>query len=984
MNNEPETEKRGPTFDPNRIETDILQIWDKEKTFEKSLDKGNDAKQYSFYDGPPYATGSPHYGHILTTTIKDTVTRYWTMCGFRVDRRVGWDCHGLPVENLVEKELGIKDKKEIEKLGIEKFNEACRSSVFRYVEDFQQVLKRVGRWADYSNAYATLNPSFMESVWWTFKKVWDAGLVYKGFRSSPYCPRCATPLSNFETAQGYKTVEDPAITVKLRLKDEADVFILVWTTTPWTLPGNVAAAINPSLIYAKVVYKGEKLILAKDRIADNLGEVEIAEEFSGEKLVGKEYDPLYHFVKPDKPAFRIIAADFVSATDGTGIVHMAPAFGEDDLRAAQKEGLPLLQPVNEFGKFIDAVTPWTGMFVKDADRLIIKELKERSLLIREEKYSHEYPFCWRCDTPLIYYAMDSWFIAVSKVREKLIANNEQIRWVPGHLKEGRFGQGLKDAPDWAISRNRYWSTPIPVWSCTKCGEYTAIGSIEELKKFGADLKPLYPRGDEIDLHRPYIDNVSFPCPKCGNQTERIKEVFDVWMDSGSMPYGQWHYPFENKELVEKTFPADFIAEGLDQTRGWFYTLHVLAGILTLNKENNLGENKPAFKNVVVNGIVLAEDGKKLSKRLKNYPNVNEVFEKYGADSLRMYMLSSATLGENYFISEKIIQGFYRKYTLPLFNVVSFLKTYAEHAGWQFGQSREVPASHLLDKWILARTEELKLDVSSSMNEYRLDQAARKLVEFIDDLSNWYVRGSRKRFGSKDKMVYVPAFATLEKVLREFSLLTAPMTPFFSEHIYRQLAGTSPHLESFPVGVEPEASLLNNMRAIRSVISVALQLRAKAGIKVRQPLNKVVLSGKTGLWNDDWLALVKDEVNVKEVLETKDFPVGDNWVSGEALEIKVGLNVEIDENLKHEGTARDLIRFTQDLRKKTGLTVSDTIDLAFATTDDETAKAVVLFKELIAKETRAKVVSGDLETAQASSEIKLNGKAVTIKLNRASS
>jgi isoleucyl-tRNA synthetase len=972
-----------PAFDPDRLEREVLERWQAENTFEESLKRREGKPRYTFYDGPPYATGSPHYGHILQTTIKDAVTRYWTMRGYRVDRRVGWDCHGLPVETLVEKELGIKNKKDIEKLGVEKFNAACRAIVFRTVDEWKTVLQRMGRWADYEQAYATLEPTYMESVWWVFKAAWDAGLVTHGFRSSPYCPRCATPLSNFETAQGYRTTDDPAVTVKLRLKDRPatgearpdgrpETFLLIWTTTPWTLPGNAAVAVHPTLTYARVRVGEERWIVAKDRLEAVVGAgADIEEEFPGSTLAGVAYEPLYTFLQPEKPAYRVVAADFVSATEGTGLVHIAPAFGEDDLKTAQKEDLPILRSVDENGLLTADIGPWAGLFVKDADPKIIADLKERGLLVKAETYRHEYPFCWRCDTPLIYYATNSWFIAVSKIRDELLSNNEQIHWVPEHLKEGRFGQGLKDAPDWAISRSRYWGTPIPVWKCTACGAVTAIGSIAELKKRGADLSAVT-RDGALDLHRPFIDAVTFACPTCGGDARRVPDVFDVWMDSGSMPYAQWHYPFENRERVEHAFPADFIAEALDQTRGWFYTLHVLATILTRNNIG-LGTTTPAFKNVVVSGLVLAEDGRKLSKKLKNYTDPTDVVRRFGADTLRLYLLSSTTIGEDYRLSDRLIETLFRTWTLPLWNVLRFSETYA-------GGGEGAGKPSLLDQWILARTAELVRDVRAAMDAYRLDTASRALLPFVDDLSNWYVRRSRKRFSGPDAAT---AAATLRDVLATFALVAAPFTPFLVETLYRKTAReTSPHLGDFPEPRAVDEALLERMTVLRRIVSAGLEARANAGIKVRQPLGELVIVGAAAAVGDgEWRTLLLDEVNVRNLRQERKRPSGAYAWAELPDGTSVGVLTELSDELVREGIVREAIRTVQDLRKEIGLTPKDTIELSLHCDDPEAERAIAEGEATLLRETRARARVDALDRPDGERRMTLHGAAALIRLRR---
>ncbi|MDP3685555.1 MAG: isoleucine--tRNA ligase [bacterium] len=958
----PKKQHAGPTaFQPEVVEQDVLRVWEAEKTFEESLKQRASAPRYSFYDGPPYATGSPHYGHILQTAIKDTVTRYWTMRGFFVPRRVGWDCHGLPVENLVEKELSIKHKKEIEERGIEAFNAACRSAVLRRVDDWTTLLRRVGRWADYAHAYKTMDASFIESAWWVFRMAWDRGLITRGMRSSPYCPHCETPLSHHETVQGYREVEDPAITVKLPLVGEERMFLLVWTTTPWTLPANAAVAVHPDISYVRIRVGDERWILAKDRLEAMVRDpYEIEEDMPGSSLVGRTYTPLFTFLSVEKPAFRVVAGAFVSATEGTGLVHIAPAFGEEDFRLAQQEDLPLLQTIDDRGRFISAVTPWAGVFVKDADAAIIDDLQQRRLLARSETIRHEYPFCWRCETPLIYRATHSWFIAVTTIKDQLLQNAEQISWIPAHLKSGRFGQGLRDAPDWAVSRSRYWGIPLPVWECASCKTPTVVGSIADLEAAGGNRDALRSEHAEVDLHRPYVDRVVLRCASCGGEAHRVPEVLDVWFDSGSMPYGQWHYPFENKELVESTFPADFIGESLEMTRGWFYTLHVLAGIVTL-QDVGLGKGKPAFKNVVASGLILAEDGRKLSKRFGNYPDPAGVIEKYGADTLRLYLLTATSFGEDMRFSDRLVGELYKKFTLILWNVWQYYRTYV-------GSGQEAVGSggqpSLLDRWILARVAQLATDMREAMEQYRIDDAARQLQPFVDDLSTWYVRRSRGR---------AEALPVLREVLRRFSLVAAPFVPFLAEHIHRELVGTSPHLADWLENNASDAAVLEQTQSIRELASAGQRARAEAKIKVRQPLAEVVVVGAFSpleVAGEEGLALLRDELNVQRVIlsAAKDLGSGDSsspsapqndtkgryvWV--EVPGGKIGLNTELTPKLRQEGIIRDLIRQVQELRKQAGYQFDDQIVLSVETENSDIQKAIEEFRPLLREETKSETV-----------------------------
>ncbi|GMX58591.1 MAG: isoleucine--tRNA ligase [Candidatus Microsyncoccus archaeolyticus] len=875
-------------------EEKILKYWEEKDIFHKSIKKREGSPYFSFYDGPPFATGKPHYGHILATTIKDAVLRYWTMMGYQVPRRVGWDCHGLPVENLIEKEMGIKNKKEIEEMGIEKFNDACRSSVFACVDDFESTLKRVGRWADYDKAYSTLENNYIESVWWVLKQLWDKNLVLKNYRVSPYCPRCGTTLSNFEVNQGYKEVKDKSIYVKFKIVDR-DEYLLVWTTTPWTLPGNVALAVNPELNYVLVENNSKKYILAKERISILDKEYKIVKELKGKDLVGLKYEPMFDYLKDVENienAFQVIAGDFVSFEDGTGIVHMNPMYGEDDFNIGMKYKLPFFHTVDLSGKFKEEVYDLNGEFVKDADEKIVEKIKQKDLLYKEEIVSHEYPYCWRCDSPLLYYAIESWYISVTKIKKELIDNNKQIHWVPEHIKEGRFGKWLEGARDWNFSRNRFWGAPIPIWECEECKELICIGSIEELEKNG---------GEKLnDLHLPYIDNIKFKCLKCGKEMKRTSGVFDCWFESGSMPYAQWHYPFENKDLVEKTFPADFIAEGLDQTRGWFYTLHVLSTALTIN-DIGLGKNSPAFKNVIVNGLILDEKGRKLSKKLKNYPDPKDVFDKYGADALRFFLLSSTAIGEDYRFSEDRVKEVWRKVISSIENCLAFYETYKK-------ECKEIGSSNILDKWIVSRTEKLNNEIIELMNEYELTKASRLFYDYIDDLSNWYIRRSRKRFQKEEE-----ASATLKYCLLKLSKLIAPFSPFIAEETYLKIDNSeeSVHLCDYPVANKENINenLEKEMQEGRDIVNIVLSERSKNNIKVRQPLLCVKIKKHI---DSEILELIKEEINVKEVI------IDDN------ITTEAELNLEITPELKEEGMIRDIVRHIQQMRKEQGFVPKDRI------------------------------------------------------------
>lgn len=898
-----------------KIEEKILAFWEKNKIFEKSIKKRKNSPVFSFYDGPPFATGKPHYGHVLATTIKDSVLRYWTMKGYQVPRRVGWDCHGLPIENLIEKELGIKSKRDIESMGIEKFNKACRSVVFRGVKDFEVVLKRVGRWADYKDSYATLENDYIESVWWVFSRLWEAGLVYEEYKVTPYCPRCGTPVSNFEVNQGYKDVKDNSVYLKFKVKND-NSFFLVWTTTPWTLPGNVALAVNPNSKYVQIEKDKELLILAKDRLSV-IGDHKIIKEISGKDLIGTEYESLYPFLeketKESKHAFRILPGSFVSMDEGTGIVHTAVMYGEDDFKLGKRFNLPMVHTVDQSGVFVKDTGKFSGRFVKDAEDDIIADLKERGLIYSAKKEEHNYPFCWRCDTPLLYYALKTWYIKVSELKKELVSNNKKIRWVPAHIKEGRFGKWLKGAKDWSFSRNRFWGAPIPIWRCEKCSETKCIDSIKKLPK---KLK---------DLHRPYIDKVKLTC-QCGGKMTRIEEVFDCWFESGSMPYASYHYPFKNKKTVEERFPADFIAEGLDQTRGWFYTLHVLATALTL-EGGNLGKNKPAFKNAIVNGLILDSEGRKLSKKLKNYPETSEVFDRYGADSLRYFLLSSTPIGEDYLFSAKGVEDVWRKIISTLLNSYIFFETHLEP---NFIPKKRFKVSDELNRWILSRINATNKEVVEQMDNYELTKATRPFELLVDDLSNWYIRRSRRKFqkpnNQKEKE---EASQTLFRALMDISKMMAPFTPFIAEHIYLQLiklnndkSEESIHLCDYPKSDNSKIDSLleKRMGAVRTINSLALAQRSKAGMKVRQPLS--LLQIKKGILkkNDILIELIKDEVNVKKV-----------EISSEIAD-DVLLDTNLTDELIEEGFMRELVRRVQDSRKTAKLTKKDKIRVQISGTE----------------------------------------------------
>lgn len=1104
-----ENEKDNEKSEVAKREEEILKFWEENKIFEKSEEKDSKKGEFVFYDGPPFATGLPHYGHILAGTIKDTIPRYKTMQGYTVRRKWGWDCHGLPLENIIEAKLGLKTKRDIEEIGIEKFNETARGEVLRYADDWEKIVKRMGRWVDMRDDYKTMDASYTESVWWAFSELSRKGLVQEGFKSMHLCPRCGTTLSNFEVAQGYKDIKDFSVTVKLELEGEKNTYLLVWTTTPWTLPGNMAAAVHKDEIYVSAELESNSIvILAKKRVEEVLKDTQhnVVREFKGKELIGKKYKPPFsYFINEDiehkENAWKVWHADYVSMEDGTGLVHLAPAFGAEDLELAREYDIPVVHHVGMDGKFVNQVTDFKGLLVKpkdnrgnkidhtDTDVEIIKKLAHDGKLFAKEKIEHSYPHCWRCDTPLLNYAASSWFVTVPKIKKKLIKENKKIGWVPQDIRDGRFGKWLEGVRDWAISRSRYWGAPIPVWKTEK-GDAVMIGSVEDLKSYipksentyrlirhgeskfntegrinakldvenpvtekgreqvqevvkalkKADIELIFhsplqraretaeiiretlglasnqmtmderlkeitfgefegktheeyaaffenrsdrfsisPEGGEnwmdvrkrvgeflyeveskyknknilivshngvlqmlhavgfgldekttgekigfenaevreipfvpfphnknyaLDLHRPYIDEVHLE--KDGEKLTRVPDVFDCWFESGSMPYAQFHYPFENLNTFnpkkKKGYPADFIAEGLDQTRGWFYSLIVLGTALF---------GKSPYKNVVVNGLVLAEDGKKMSKKLQNYPDPMEVANKYGVDALRYYMLSSPIMrGEDLNFSEKGVQEVMRKNIGRLSNVLSFYKLYEKEADHETDNKSD----NILDRWILSRLSELIKEVTTSMEQYELDRATRPIAGFIDDLSTWYLRRSRDRFKGEDNADKKTALATTKFVLRETSKIIAPFMPFFAEHLYKEVSDKeeSVHLESWPEAGKIDKTALETMAQVREVVSLGLEERDTFGIKVRQPLQKIAV--KNVSFDEEYALLIRDELNVKEV------------VTDASIEKNTKLTPELTPELVEEGNFRELLRHIQAMRKSEKLNPNDKVTL----------------------------------------------------------
>lgn len=925
------------------MEKEIIEFWKADGTFQKSVEQRSKDKYYSFYDGPPFITGVPHYGTLLSSIVKDAVPRYWTMKGFRVERRWGWDCHGLPAENMVEKKLGLKSKKDIEKIGVAKFNEACLRETSQIASEWEDVIDRIGRWVEFKGAYKTMDKGYMESVWWAFSELFKKGLIYEDVRVSLYCPRCSTPLSNFEIAMdnSYEMDSDPSVYVKIKVNGEENTYFLVWTTTPWTLLANVALAVGGGIDYVKVKTAEGNYILAKERVANVFkeGEVEIVEELKGVDLVGREYEPI--FPHEIENGYRVIAGDFVTTEDGSGIVHIAPAFGEDDFNVRKPNNLPIIMNVDEEGQFTEG--EWQGQKVWEANNDIVKWLKENGFLFKREQITHSYPHCHRCHTKLIYKAQPAWYVNVDKIRQNLLDENEKINWYPEFLKHGRFQNGIESAPDWNISRDRYFGTAIPVWKCEAqdCGEIKVVGSYGELKELSGVELP--------DYHRPGVDEITFKCEKCGGEMRRIPQVFDSWIESGSMPFAQFHYPFENKEVFEKSFPTDFISEYIAQTRAWFYVLHVVSvGIF----------GKISFKNVVTTGTIAGSDGKKMSKSLGNYPDSNIILEKHSADALRFYLLSSPLLNaQNISFSEKAIQDIQRKVLSTLWNSYSFFTLYAGVDKWEpknkLGTVSD--SKNLLDRWIVSELHKLIGEVDTNMQGYDLVKATRPFELFVDNLSNWYIRRSRKRFwksendGDKNS-----AYETLHYVLVMLAKTMAPFTPFIAEEMYKNLTGDeSVHLVEFPTSDEKliDEKLNAEMKKVRDVISEGLQQRALNRIKVRQPLAGATIKHK--IENAELVEIMQEELNVKSVtvLETQ--------------EENIKLDLEITPELKLEGTARELVRAIQEMRKEAGYEVDNHIKIGYVGAEEVFTK----FGDLIAKETLANAISaGELAEADLEKEV----------------
>jgi isoleucyl-tRNA synthetase len=855
----------------SKLELEILKFWKENKIFEKSISTRDSKKGFTFFEGPPTANGKPGIHHVMSRTLKDLVCRYKTMRGYQVHRKAGWDTHGLPVEIEVEKMLGFKHKDDIVKYGVEAFNAECRKSVWKYKTEWEQMTERMGYWVNLADPYITFENNYIESIWWALKQYYDKGMIYKGFKIQPYCPRCETPLSSHEVSLGYEDVKDPSVYVKMKVKTEENTFFLVWTTTPWTLISNVALAVHPDVEYVKVENKGEKLILAKARVQVLNDEFVVIDSFNGSDLIGKEYERIFDFNPVKEKGFYVVAGDFVTTEDGTGIVHIAPAYGEDDYQVGRKYGLPTIHPVNKSGEFNPEVTEFAGQFVKDADLNIIQNMKSRKILYKKETITHSYPHCWRCKTPLLYYARESWYISTTKYAKEMIALNKAINWVPPEVGEGRFGNWLEDNKDWALSRDRFWGTPLPVWLC-QCGEKKCVGSIDELMKgkIASNGKLESIDRNKIDLHKPYVDSIVFDCPKCGKSMQRTSELIDVWFDSGAMQFAQWHYPFENKEIFESQHPADFICEGIDQTRGWFYSLHSISTFLF---------NRPSYINILVNELILDKEGQKMSKSKGNSVNPFDIIEKYGADTTRWYLVTASPPWKPTLFDEEGLVEVQRKFFGTLVNIYSFFALYSNIDKFVYSESEiQLNERQEIDRWIISSLNTLVKKYLQAMDEYDVTKAARLVSDFtIDQLSNWYVRRNRRRFwkseAGKDKNA---AYQTLYDCLITISKMIAPFAPFLAEEIYRNLNSISSkeksesvHLAFAPIVDQKviDEKLEERMSKAQRIVYLVRAIRNKSNLKVRQPLKRIILPVANEKYRQE-VELMRDvileEINVKAI------------------------------------------------------------------------------------------------------------------------
>ena len=1032
--------KVSTNLDSVEREKEVIEFWKKNDIFKKSLKIREGHPTFMFYDGPPTANGKPHIGHIETRVFKDVIPRFWTMKGYEVPRKAGWDTHGLPVELEVEKMLGINGKPQIEKYGVEPFIQKCKESVWKYKHEWEQMSDRVGFWADMDDPYVTYHDDYIESEWWALKEIHKKGLLYKGHKIVPYCPRCGTSLSSHEVAQGYKDVRETSCIARFKVKNEENTYILAWTTTPWTLPSNVALCVNPKETYVKIKAEdGKKYILAEALVPSVIkGEYEIITKYIGDELYGTEYEPLYNFAKPEKKAWYVIADNYVTLTDGTGVVHIAPAFGEDDSRVGKDNDLPFVQLVDEQGNFSKETGKWAGTFVKDADKLVLKDLEDRGLLFAALPYEHSYPFCWRCDTPLLYYAIDTWFIKMSALRDRLVANNNTVNWMPENIKDGRFGNFLENVIDWGLSRSRYWGTPLPVWEC-ECGHYDVIGSREELKERCENVP------DDIELHKPYLDPLTMKCEKCGKEMHRVPYVIDCWFDSGSMPFAQYHYPFENKELFHKHFPAQFISEAIDQTRGWFYTLMAISTLLF---------DKSPFENCLVLGHVQDKDGQKMSKHKGNVVDPWQVLDNQGADAVRWYFCASSSPWLPTRFYPEGISEYQRKFIGTFWNTYAFYVLYADIDDFNpMDYKLEYDKLSQMDKWALSKLNTLVKTVDELMTDYKVTESARAIQDFTDELSNWYVRRSRDRFWANGmKQDKINAYMTLYTCLVTLAKVCAPFVPFMTEEIYQNLvtnldktAPESIHLCDFPVANEDyiDEKLEENMETVLKIVTLGRACRNVSGMKNRQVLSKAYVESKKKL-DENYYYIIKEELNVKElefvddassfvsynvkpnlktvgpkfgailpkinqmlrmgdgtayvrelkengkvVLEIGEAKVelleedlliettkSEKYISMQEDDMIVVLNIELTPELIEEGFVRELISKIQNLRKESGFEVQNHIEIYYSG-NDKLAEIIEKNKNEIADDTLA----DKIEAGVGENELDINGEKVMIKLVR---
>ena len=1025
-------------------EKEVIEFWKQNDIFEKSIAKNEGGEEFSFFDGPPTANGKPHIGHILTRVMKDIIPRYQTMKGKHVLRKAGWDTHGLPVELEVEKSLGMDGKQDIEKYGIEPFIKKCKESVWKYTDEWRKMSERVGYWVDMDHPYVTYHDDYIESVWWALKEIWKKGLLYKGHKIVPYCPRCGTALSSHEVAQGYKDVKETSVVARFKVKGRENAYILAWTTTPWTLPSNVALCMNPDETYVEIESGGVRYILAEALVSKFFEEYAVVEKRTGKEYEGTEYEPLFDYAKGSfrEKAYYVVCDTYVTLTDGTGVVHIAPAFGEDDYKVGRRYNLPVVQLVNERGCFDERCPELNGLFAKKADKLILNMLEEKGLLFKKLPFEHSYPFCWRCDTPLLYYARSSWFIEVTKVKERLIAANRSVNWMPETIKEGRMGNFLENVIDWGLSRDRYWGTPLPVWVCPDCGEIEVIGSKAELKE------KCHVQGD-IELHRPYLDDLTCTCPKCGGRMKRTPEVIDCWFDSGSMPFAQYHYPFENKDLFEETFPADFISEAVDQTRGWFYTLLAISTILF---------DRAPFKNCIVLGHVNDKDGIKMSKHKGNVVDPWSVLDKQGADAVRWYFYTGSAPWIPSRFGAEAVSEVQRKFQGTLWNTYAFFTLYAEIDGYDPSKyDLKTCKLSLMDKWILSKLNTLVKDVDEKLAAYNITDSAREIQDFSDVLSNWYVRRGRDRYwGSEMTEDKVAAYTTLYTVLVTLAKVTAPYTPFMAEMMYQNLvpafypeAPESVHLCDFPVADESfiDPVLEKGMEDVLDVVVLGRAARNAGNLKNRQPLSEMLVASNRSLSIEGELRTVAlDELNVKSmrfvedgaslvkyvlkpqlrtlgpkhgkqlkaitqflsecdgaevvsavrnggsytipldppvVLLEEDLQIftqsAEGYQAAAGGGVTVALDTRLTEELLDEGTERELVSKIQTMRKEAGFEVTDRIDVYFAAGEGR-AKKMLSLSQFAGDVLANSVTEGSAEGF--TREVDVNGEKVTLTLVRA--